>query len=73
MPIEITNNNTVLKTWYLNFARPVIPVRFHLSVCFVFHTLLLALDTDLSMFTTGRAHKSVTYINTLTFFIMATF
>ena len=62
MQIKTFNNNTILKTWYriLQDAQvcTIITVEAHLSFQFAFHTFLLAPDTDLSTFTTGRAHYS---------------
>ena len=48
MQIESINNNTISKTWYLNFARPVSVYYNHcvinMPIQFAFNTFLYVLD-----------------------------
>ena len=62
MQIEIINNKNILKTWNRNFVQPpglqykqCVSLSVH---SYSFHTFLLALDTDKSTFSMGRAHYS---------------
>ena len=64
MQIKIVNINTILKTWYRNFARPKGVYYIHYAspsvrpIYFLHKSFLLAPDTDSPTFTMDRAHYS---------------